>query len=363
MPEVLETKATCEPPVEASVPEIAVGRSGHRRLLDNIVSLYAVQGLNSVLPLFVLPYLVRTLGVEHYGLLAFAQSFAQYFTIATDYGFNFSATRQIAKTRNDEPVISRLFSAVLAVKVLLMIGGILVLAAVLMLSSRFRENWILYSLAYVSVLGNVLFPMWFFQGMERMRYVSVVTAISKLLSAVAIFVFVHSPEDLLIAVAVQSAGMLVAGMLGLGVAIRDLKVCIRVPSVHELSIVARDGWHLFISTAAITLYTNTNVFMVGLLAGNIQAGYFSAAEKMIRAMQGLITPVMQAMFPHISSLFSDSREMALQFVRKMLKTVSALMFVASLAMLILAPLWSFCVLAKRRSEWCRSSGGLLSCLS
>ncbi len=72
-----------------------------RRLLDNIVSLYLLQGLNYLIPLAVLPYLVRVLGMEAYGLVAVAQSFAQYFNILTDYGFNFSATRSIAQSKHE----------------------------------------------------------------------------------------------------------------------------------------------------------------------------------------------------------------------------------------------------------------------
>lgn len=335
--------ANAEGGIELITPSAGERTSSRRRLLDNLFSLYAVQGLNSVLPLVVLPYLVRTLGVEQYGLLAFAQSFAQYFTIAADYGFNFSATRQIAKTRDDAESVSRLFWSVFVVKVLLMFAGAVVLAGVLFSLDRFRENGSLYAVAYVAVLGNVLFPVWFFQGMERMRYVSVVTGISKLLSAAAVFIFVHSPGDVLVAVAVQSAGMLVAGVLGLGIAVTRFEISIEVPSMERLWSVLRDGWHLFISTAAITLYTNTNVFLVGLLGGNVQAGYFSASEKMIRAMQGLIAPGMQAVFPHVNSLFGHSREIAFQFIRRMLKGVGVLMFIASLLLFALAhPVVTLC---------------------
>ena len=72
-----------------------------RKLLGNMFWLYSLQGLNYFIPFAVLPYLVRVLGVERYGLVSFAQAFAQYFVILTDYGFNLFATKQIARLRSD----------------------------------------------------------------------------------------------------------------------------------------------------------------------------------------------------------------------------------------------------------------------
>jgi polysaccharide transporter, PST family len=109
-----------------------------------------------------------------------------------------------------------------------------------------------------------------------------------------------------------------------------------MPSLRELRRALVDGWHLFVSTAAVSLYTNTNVFLVGMLSGNVEAGYFSAAEKLIRAMQGLINPISQAIFPHVNTLVKESRELALRFTRRTLRLLAPMTFFPSVAVLILA---------------------------
>ena len=313
-----------------------VRQMSHGRILGNVVSLYSLQGLNYLLPALILPYLIRELGIEKYGLIAFAQSFAQYFTTFTDYGFNFSATRRIAQSSTDREATSRVFSAVLTVKVFLMLAGILLLAVVLMVFQRFRDDRPVYIIAYLAVVGNVLFPTWLYQGLEEMKYISIATAITKLVSAFALILFVHKPQDYLLALAFQSGGVVIAGLIGLGMAVWRFGIRFYIPTRLELISITRDGWHLFLSTAAVSLYTNTNVFLVGVLGGNIQAGYFSAAEKLVRAMQGLINPVMQAIFPHISLLAKEAPEAALKFIMKTLKWMAGATIMPCLLLLLFA---------------------------
>jgi PST family polysaccharide transporter len=214
--------------------------------------------------------------------------------------------------------------------------GMLLLFVIIVLIPRFRHDAIYFVAGFVAVFGSVLFPTWYFQGIEKMRYISVLTGVPKVLSAVLLFVFVHGPLDGLRAIAIQSMGVLVAGILGLWFSLRDFRIQFEWPSPLELRTTFSEGWHLFVSTAAITLYTNTNVFLVGMLAGNVQAGYFSAAEKIIRAMSGLIGPITQAIFPHINSLASRSTEGALAFISKSMVWMGGITIVPSLIMFVLA---------------------------
>jgi PST family polysaccharide transporter len=306
------------------------------KLLGNIFWLFSLQGLNYLIPLAVLPFLVRVLGIERYGLLAFAQSFAQYFVILIDYGFNLSATRQIARFRLDRESVSSLFWCVIILKVIFMCLSLVILVFLLAEVPRFHSEVGLYSVGFLAVIGTVLFPTWIFQGMEQMKYISMVSGSAKLLSAVLLFIFVRSSSDYVLALAILSGGMLFAGIVGLLVAINRFDIIMKMPPLAELVATLRGGWHLFVSTAATTFYTNSNVFLVGIFAGNVQAGYFSAAEKVIRGMQGLLGPITQAIYPHVSSLAAISRDRAVTFLRKSFIWIGILSFIPSLLLWLFA---------------------------
>ncbi|MHB1701293.1 MAG: oligosaccharide flippase family protein [Acidobacteriaceae bacterium] len=305
-------------------------------LASNIVWLYGLQGLNYLIPAAMLPYLVRVLGVEQYGLIAFAQAIAQYFVIATDYGFNFSATRAIAQGRDDKNEVSRVFWTVTTIKLFLLVLGALVLGAAVFAIPRFHANWNIYFAAYVAVIGNAIFPTWLFQGMERMRSISIITGLAKLASALLVIIFVHSRQDTFLATLLLSSGFLLAGVVGMVVALRSHVKKFVLPSQKDIFAALRDGRHLFLTTAAISLYSNTNTFLVGMIAGNAQAGYFSLADKLIRAITGLVAPVIQAAYPHMIRSIAESRDLALAFVRKTLIWGAGLGFLLGLSVLLLA---------------------------
>ena len=315
------------------------GQSHRKKLLTNTLWLYSLQGLNYVLPILVLPYLIRVLGVGNYGLIAIAQAFAQYFTIFTDYGFNLSATRRIAVAGGTQTdAVRRTFWGVLLIKGVLLLAGFALLLGITAAVPSMASMRPAYLVAYLAVLGNVLFPVWYFQGVEKMKAISIITGLSRIVTVGSIFFLVHGPADTLRALALQASAPLLAGTLGFFVAARANWQDAALPQRAELALLLREGWHLFVSTAAVTLYTNTNVFLVGMLGGAAQAGYFSAAEKIIRAAQGLLIPITQVLFPHVNGLVRQSREMAVRFIRKSLLSIALPTFAGSLVILLAAPL-------------------------
>lgn len=310
--------------------------SHKKRLVENISSLMILQGANYILPLITLPYLVRVLGPERFGVIAFAQAFMQYFVILTDYGFNLTATRRIAVNVDNPEAISAIFSSVMIIKIGLMLLSLLVMAAVVLAVPKLRSEWVLYFIAFFLVLGNVLFPVWFYQGMGQMKYITLLNVSAKLISTLAIFAFVHDQSHYLIAAGIQSSGMVVAGILGLFCLGRVARLSYAVPTRQVVKESFAEGWCIFMSTAAISLYTSSNTFILGLLTNNVTVGYFSAADKLVKAATGVISPISQAIYPHINALAAKSREAAVAFIRQSLKWIGLISFVISVALLVLA---------------------------
>ncbi|EFO2744992.1 O100 family O-antigen flippase, partial [Escherichia coli] len=70
-------------------------------LMRNILFLGLIQGSSFLLPLILLPFLIKTLGTETYGKMILYQVFFLYLSTIIDFGYNFSATQNIARNQND----------------------------------------------------------------------------------------------------------------------------------------------------------------------------------------------------------------------------------------------------------------------
>lgn len=305
-----------------------------KRLAENFISLSVLQGLNYILPLITLPYLVRVLGPEKFGLIAFVQALIQYFIILTNYGFNLSATRQISINRENTEKVAEIFSSVMIIRFILGILSFIILAIILVLIPKFRQDSVIYIYTFGMVVGNILFPVWFFQGMEKMKYITIINIISRSIFTICIFIFIKRVEDYLYVPLINSFGSIIAGALSLRIVFKDFKIKLKIPRIKSIKTQFREGWHIFISSMAISLYTTSNVFILGLFTNNTIVGYYSAAEKLIKAVKGLINPVSQTIYPYISKVANESKQRVLVFIRKMVVFIGSGFFIISLLIFI-----------------------------
>jgi PST family polysaccharide transporter len=296
----------------------------------------AVQAGTYLLPLINIPYLLRVIGPEHYGLIAFSQAVMAYFVTLNDYGFNLSATRELAVRRNDPVLRSELYSAVMAIKIGLCFLSFFILCLLVRFVPRFHRDALVFFASFGSVVGTMLFPRWFFQGIEKMYLISVENLATNLVFTAGIYLLVRRPEDYLIAAIVQAGGTLVAGIIGLIILFSTEHVKLTVPTVGQIRHRFVDGWHLFVSSAASTFYTSSNAVVLGLVCGMTQVGYFSAAYKIFAAAQMLVAPMGQAMYPHVCSLAHRSRELAVAYLRKALIVIGGITFAGGLLVILLS---------------------------
>lgn len=271
-----------------------------RVLIENFFSLSALQVFGYILPLITLPYLVRVLGVEKYGLIAFANSFIIYFQILTDYGFNLSATRQISVNRDDNHQLSKIFTSVMIIKSLLLVLSFIILILVISFVDKFTSNWLIYVFAFGLVFGKFLFPVWFFQGMEKMKYSTILNIMAQIMFTLAIFIFIRGEGDFLYVPLINSLGYIVAGLLSLLLIFRLFNVKLSIPEPKFIWETFKDSTQFFLSRASVSIYTSSNVFFLGLLTNDILVGYYSAAEKIYVAAQGLYQPMIQTLYPFMS---------------------------------------------------------------
>ncbi|MFA6358452.1 MAG: flippase [Candidatus Omnitrophota bacterium] len=299
-------------------------------VLENFISLTTLQAISYILPLAVLPYLVRVIGMEKFGLIAFAQSFVQYFMILTDYGFSLSATKTISLIGEHKQKMNAVFSSVMTVKLVFAAISFLILCTVLYFVPKFKTDWPVYTLSFGSVIGSTLFPVWFFQGKEKMSYIATVNVIGGVTYAICIFLFINGPEDFILVPLLNSLLSIISGILGLYIAFKKFRIEFILQKYTTIKQELKTGWDIFISILSVNAYTTTRVFAVGLLTNNVITGYFSLAEKIANYIQTFpMDSFTRAVFPRISNVFAKNKQRAMAIMYRIQDGIT-LGFVVSL---------------------------------
>lgn len=291
---------------------LAAIRENKGELVDSLY-LVLLQGVNQLLPLFVLPYLLVRLGAEGYGYVGFSLSVVQYVMLVVDFGFNLSATKHIAQVRDNRQEMSRVFWNVAAAKTLLLLAATITLGVLIAAVSTFR----LYGKAILATLpmavGSTFTFMWLFQGLGKVRMFSVMNTLSKVALLPLIFLFVKSPDDYLLAAFLQAAVFVSTALISNVYLYRKRMVAAVRPTWAGIKDEVRKSFPLFLSTASTSVYTQLVVIVLGFFCTTAVVGAYSSADRIMRAVCFLLyVPLNQVFFPKISAFATANRNKAMR---------------------------------------------------
>ncbi|MCY1291938.1 Polysaccharide biosynthesis protein [compost metagenome] len=270
----------------------------HRLLFSNASALLIIQIANYILPFLLIPYLTRTLGLSVYGIIAFGLTIVQIACIITDYGFSLSATYQIAKHSGDSIALRKIAGAVMTCKALLLIPVIVLASAFLLLQDKYSEYHLYFLLLILPIIGQTFQPIWFFQGIERMGFITIYTALARTLYLLMVILWVSGPDDNYMVAVANGIANISAAVIGMGLMYR-LGYWPEWCGWNYVRQTFKDSTEYFWSRAAVATYTAGGAFFLGLVSSPIQVAYYSAAEQLYKAAQSLITPISQALYPYM----------------------------------------------------------------
>lgn len=277
-------------------------------VLKNTASLIVLQATNYLLPLITLPYLSRILGPEKFGLIFFAQMFINYFMILSDYGFNQIGVRQVTQNQNNNRKLSLIVSSIFNLRIFLSLIGFGILLSVITIFDTFTEDKLLYVLTFGMVIGNMMMPTWFFQGIQQMKYITVLNLVSKLIFTVSLFIFVNSKKDYLLVPLLNSLGFIISGIIAIYLLRKKYEIDIYFTPLEIIKKQLRIGFSMFATNLSIASYTSTNAFILGNVVSNQSMGYYGGVEKIIHTMKFMFTPFYNALYPYFSNNYVKNKQ-------------------------------------------------------
>lgn len=290
-----------------------------------------------VLSFITMPYLIRVIGLERYGLLAIAQAFIQFFTFLLDYGFNYSSVREISVNRHDAAKVSSIFSAVMMLKLIFLGIVFFIVIASCMLFSRFRNDWQLYILTFSCLIGYGLSPSFLLMGMERMK-IMVYFSSSTIVFTLLIFVFVKSKDDFMMVPILNGLGSLLSAQAAHWFVRKNMHITWTFPQAKQVMCELKDGARMFFSNLLAIGHSNVRIFLVGILRGNVITAYYVVGERLLSMMVifplGVLT---QALYPRLCHVFEKDRSRIRRLINQVQRSVNFIYLIFCCVAYLYAP--------------------------
>lgn len=280
---------------------IRIKKSRNAKIVfNNILALGILQIVGYIFPLITMPYLARTLGVVYIGKIAFAAAIIAYFQTLVDFGFNYTATRDIARCRDNKEKVSLIYSSVMYCKLLLVLSSALILFLMTLFLDSFKENSALLWATFLLLPGYAFFPEWLFQGLERMKYITVLNLFSKFFFTIAVFFVIKEAKDFLWQPILTSLGYMVSGLISfiilrfrMNIHFVDYRKCCLFQTMKGSS-------NVFLNQLMPNFYNNFSVTLLGIFGTPNANGFFEAGNKLISIASRLLDVVSRAFFPFLS---------------------------------------------------------------
>jgi len=277
---------------------IIAGRDAHV-LVKNFTALGVLQISGYVFPLLTLPYLARVIGVGHFGEIAFASAVILYFQTIVDYGFMFSAVRDIARCRHNKQAVSVLYSRVMWSRLVLTLCSFALLCILLMVIPGLHGMRLILLLSFLSVPGHVLFPDWMFQALEKMTYITIFNLLVRIVFTIAVFIFIKEESDYILQPVLAAGGFLTSGIISM-IVIRHMGIRLQKTGLRDVLHTIKGNTDLFLNQLAPNLYNSLSALLLGIFHHSTANGIFDVGNKFNTLASDLINIVSRTFFPFLS---------------------------------------------------------------
>lgn len=250
-----------------------------------------------IFPLITFPYISRTLGVNQYGVVTFAQSTVSYFTMFSSLGIPTYGIRACAKVRDDKKKLSKTVQELFIINVACTVIAYIAFFMALFSVERFKTDISILVICSLAIALNTIGVQWLFSALEQYSYITKRNISFKIASIVLMFIFIHNPNDYLIYGIVALVGTSASNIMNF-LYMRKF-VSFRKEEKYNLRQHIKPILVFFTMSVSINIYTNLDSVMLGFLSSNTQVGYYAAAIKLKNVLVSLVRSLGTVLLPRM----------------------------------------------------------------
>jgi PST family polysaccharide transporter len=289
--------------------------SEQKKLSINFANFGLFQVINYIVPLVTIPYIVRIIGPEKFGILSIAQAITYYLWIITDYGYSISGVQRISQSKRDMRAGSEIVKSIFTIQFSINILCFIILILILNIYTPFSAYKEIFLYYFFSTTANILLATWLYTGLEKMKFISSLGFTYRIIYVSLIFLLLRSEEDYILVPILYSGSMLAGGIISIILIISKFKYRFdRSIPLNFLNFLKQDR-QIYISNIFANLYRNSNILILSVFASEATVGIYSAGEKIIKAIQGTFNPLTQSFYPFISRITATSKSQSKRVIK------------------------------------------------
>lgn len=293
------------------------------KLVHNGMWMLALKIFNTILPILTIPYITRVLTKADYGEFAIASSWITYFQVIVEYGFALTGAKKAAMRKSDTQ-LSDIRNNIISARLFLFVITLFIALVMLIFLPVEKSLKICFITLFIIIFSLVFQHNWLFQGVMEMRTLSIISALSRLISTILIFIFIRDTEDLYLYCFLTALGSVLTSLVGSAVANKKYSLKFEIKRIASVFNELKDGWSLFISSAVGSVFGSIGVTVLGILATNSEVATYSAINKIPYIMLMLFSAISQTLYPHSCTLFEKSFDYAVNHIKKIATLVVGL---------------------------------------
>jgi PST family polysaccharide transporter len=274
---------------------------------ENYVFMTVLQALNVCFYLLVYPFLIRVLGVDSYGLYVYAAAVVALFVTFVSFGYDLPAAKRIAENVGDKNAMSQILSEVTTSKLLLEVFAMIVYLGLFLLLPKMQANPILFAIVFFQTTTNILFPQWYFQGVQRMRVVTYIQVAFKVLSLPFLFWFLHDAQDNWVYALIVTITAIAGGVVAWLIIVYKDGIKVRLVSLSAIQVSIRNALPFFLSNTTGVIKEQGVVLLIGQFLGMNDVAIYDLANKIILIPRTIFSKLNDALFPKMMAQQNESR--------------------------------------------------------
>ena len=272
----------------------------NNKIVVNFFHIGIIKFSNVFAKYFLVSYLIRALGEHNYGTLTWIESFIQYFVVFINFGFDIFIVKKIIEKIDDKLETDKIISTVLTLKFLLFLSSFFIMA-VLLYVFDIKEFSKYFFLMLCIGIGDVFFPLWYFQGIQKMKFLSITTLIAKGVLIIGTYLFIKNPNHIFRYIYILLFSSIIYGFLGIYFLVKISKVKFLFAKKIELLKYFSDGFLFYLGKTSTLFMNFGTIFIIGkLFTKNLVSG-FDLSSKIIFVFVFLFEVIQQSFFPSIVS--------------------------------------------------------------